>query len=181
MQGMFVLFVIAVVVITQIMRSFKLSNLQFTCPFCKCRFMKTWQEMIYVFPVRRGFGRRPVIIRCPECFDRTAYDPSSGDIMRWQRGFQTFNKSRGVAQFGQRAWFGTRRSQVRILLPRFFIRSLSASLLYRRHARLIIIVVEACICSSVGQSNGLLSRGSGVRIPSDTVVLTVGLYCTPIY
>ena len=26
-----------------------------------------------------------------------------------------------------------------------------------------------CVCSSVGQSNGLLSRGSGVRIPSSTL------------
>ena len=31
------------------------------------------------------------------------------------------------------------------------------------------VCTERCVCSSAGQSNGLLSRGSGVRIPSGTL------------
>ena len=105
---------------------------------------------------------------------------------------------RGVAQLGQSAWFGTRRSQVRILSPRFFMQDLRVQFNGRTPAfqagyvgsipitRLAFydchllqeqrcpIMKEAhqrvqmCVRSSAGQSNGLLSRGSGVRIPLGT-------------
>ena len=95
----------------------------------------------------------------------------------------TTNKYRGVAQLGQSACFGNRRSQVRILSPRLKnnkIRGCS-SMVEHQPSKLDTWVrfpspafamaknaLQKCVRSSVGQSNGLLSRGSGVRIPSST-------------
>ena len=88
MLKLVVLTVIAVVttVILSVKRGIDLSYVVFTCPFCKCAFMKTWKKLLFVSSAQQwvwSFERSPVIIRCPECLDKAAYDPLTGDVAKW--------------------------------------------------------------------------------------------------